>query len=383
VARPNGVGFQVIDSFSRVVRLGEGLTESGRLSEAAMDRAVAALRICGERVAKHRNVTLRAIATEACRRAANGADFADRVRRETGVRLEIITAEEEARLAVAGCAPLLDPLAEELVVFDIGGGSTEVMWVDLSGTHAERRRALLMALARRADEAGGAPTDVADHIKDWISIPDGVVTLSDAFEPDEEDAEAARGAPQAVPDCFHHMERHVSAQLSDFAKRNGPLSDDRLRRLQLLGTSGTITTLAGVHLGLPRYTRDQVDGLWMRRAEVERVIERLRGLSPEGRRAIPCIGQDRAVNLMAGAAILQAVLNAWPTDRIRVADRGLREGILYGLMQEEAEGGRGPSGGGGGGGGGGRRSRSHSRVGQSLLRGAASGARPGSGERGG
>ena len=321
IARGEERSFQIIDSFSRAVRLGEGLGDTGALSEGAIERSVAALSVCADRLAKHRALRLRAIATEACRRATNQRAFLDRVRDETGIALDVVAAEEEARLAVAGCAPLLDPRAEELLVFDIGGGSTELIWVDLSRTSETKRRSLLMALAHgesRSDRARAA----ARHIRDWISIPLGVVTLGEAFLGRDDEAR------------FRVMHGEVQRRLEDFVIRNGPLSAERLARMQVLGASGTITTLAGVHLDLQRYSRKAVDGLWIDRSDIETLIEDLAVKSAEERRRIPCVGEDRADNLMCGAAILLAILRAWPTQRLRVADRGLREGMLYGLMQD-------------------------------------------------
>ena len=323
IARAEGESFKIIDSFSRAIRLGEGLEETGALSEQAIDRCVAALSVCAARLAKHRAVKLRAIATEACRRASNSEAFLRRVRDETGIELIVVAAEEEARLAVAGCAPLLDPMAEELLVFDIGGGSTELIWMDLSRSSPAKRRSLLMALAHgesRSDRARAA----ARHVRDWISTPLGVVTLGEAFR-DRPDDEAR----------FRLMQGEMARRLTAFLERNGPLTPERLARLQVLGASGTITTLAGVYLDLQRYSRKAVDGLWVDRAPLEDLIERLAAMTPAERRRIPCVGEDRAENLMCGAAILLAILQAWPTQKLRVADRGLREGMLYGLIQDD------------------------------------------------
>lgn len=325
VARAEGEGFQIIDAFSRVVRLGEGLSDTGALAASAVERSLAALSICADRVAKHRVTRLRAIATEACRRAANQRAFIERVRDVTGIHLEVIEAEEEARLAVAGCAPLLDQKAEELLVFDIGGGSTELIWIDLAKTSPARRRALVMALAHSASKSDRARA-AASHVKDWVSIPAGVVTLGEEYD-------------RLIDDDvkFGHMHAHVERLIAPFRDRVGPMTPERLVRMQMLGTSGTITTLAGVHLDLERYSRRAVDGLWIASDAVDRVIERLLGMNAYERASIPCIGEDRATNLMAGAAILRTILRAWPTRRLRVADRGLREGMLYGLIQDGIE----------------------------------------------
>ncbi|MCI4665803.1 MAG: Ppx/GppA family phosphatase [Neomegalonema sp.] len=323
IARADGASFQVIDAFSRVVRLGEKLAETGRLADDAMDRAVSALSICADRIRKHRVVRFRAIATEACRRASNCAEFLRRVEAETGLKLDVIDAAEEARLAVAGCAPLIDPAAEQLVVFDIGGGSTELIRVDLAKAPPAKRKALLMALAHgdsRSDRARAA----GRYIADWVSLPIGVVTLGELF-PHPDDASR-----------FHAMEQHVNDLLTPFAEAAGFLDEQRdiHHSTQLLGASGTITTLAGVHLGLDRYERHRVDGLWIAPRSIDRIIGRLVDMNGAQRAAIPCIGQDRATNLMSGAAILRAILRSTPARRLRVADRGLREGVLYGLAED-------------------------------------------------
>ena len=326
IARPDGDSFRVMDAFSRVVRLGEGVEETNELSAGAMERAISALKVCAEKMAKRRVTRARAIATEACRRAANGEEFVARVAQETGIHLDVIGAGEEARLAVAGCAPLFDTQRDCLLVFDIGGGSTEIVWIDLVHTPQERRRDLLL---------GVSPTDVDQATIDeeirilaesarWTSLPVGVVTLAERYK--HIDAEAER---------FGVMRAHTHALIEPFAADGAGATEERLGRMQLLGTSGTITTLAGVHLELPRYNRTKVDGLWMQRNELNGVIDRLINMSRSERSTVPCIGDDRAELVISGAAILHAILEYWPTEQLRVADRGLREGLLYGLMNRD------------------------------------------------
>ena len=325
VARQKGDEFEVIDAFSRIVRLGEGVSRTGELSQAAMDRTIDALKVCAKKMRRHRGVRARVIATEACRRAKNGRQFVDRVRRETGLRIDIISTEDEARLAVAGCAPLTDPEAEHLLVFDIGGGSTELIWVDLSTVPSSRRRSLVKALA---PPGRGRPKDLARsraaeaHIADWVSVPLGVATLYDQFNGFGD--EFAR---------FERMRKAFTDRLANFSTNGFVATPDRVAKLQLLGTSGTVTTLAGVHLGLPRYDRSQVDGMWMRSNALLDVTAQLLMAGFSGRAAMPCIGADRADFVMSGAAILNSIMMTWPSHRIRVADRGLREGLLYSLMQ--------------------------------------------------
>ena len=300
IATPAGRGFRVVEAFSRIVRLGEGLTQSGRLSDAAMDRALSALKISAEKVRRRRVVRFRAIATQACRIAANGADFVDRVARETGVRLQVISPQEEARLSVAGCLNLIDRSQDAALVVDVGGGSTELSWVDLKG----------------------APATGAPPLRAWLSVPMGVVTLAERFPEGEAATEA----------WFRRMVDTVKAEIAAFRRADPMRPVFEAQRAHLVGTSGAITSLAGLHLDLPRYDRNRVDGIWMSRAECEAAAGRLMALSPAGRAAQPCIGPDRADLVLAGAAILQAVQELWPCDRVRVADRGLREGILLSLM---------------------------------------------------
>jgi len=308
IARPADRNFVVIDAFSRVVRLGEGLAHTGELSQAAMDRAVGALRVCSDKL-RRRNVHLaRSVATEACRRARNGGEFIERVRQETGIRLDIISAQEEARLAVLGCHILLEDGIGPAVIFDIGGGSTELVLIE-----------------------PGAPVP---RIIDWQSVPWGVVSLTETVNASfggggEEGDQAARLAR------YGEMRRVVAESFAEFAERIAPR---RTPDQRLLGTSGTVTTLASLHLDLPQYDRKAVDGLIVPADSMRDIATRLSSMSPDERRTLPCIGQERADLVVAGCAILEAILDIWPAPRLGVADRGIREGILRGLMSADAEG---------------------------------------------
>jgi exopolyphosphatase / guanosine-5'-triphosphate,3'-diphosphate pyrophosphatase len=301
VARPTGEGFRVIDAFSRIIRLGEGLSTSGRIGEAAIARAIDALTVCRDKM-RHRGVTrARLIATEACRAAANAAEFRTRVREQVGLTLEIVDRETEASLAATGCAPLIAPEASGVILFDIGGGSSE-----------------LVRLAQSEAHAFGPPRPV---IRGWTSLPVGVVTLAERH-----------GGVTVSREIFETMIREVEEHVARFAAVHG--SD--LNGLHMLGTSGTVTTIAGVHLNLPRYERRRVDGCWMTEHEVTGVVERLLAMSYRDRVANPCIGSERADLVLAGCAILEAIRRAFPCAQLRVADRGLREGILVQLMREDA-----------------------------------------------
>ncbi|WP_420863368.1 Ppx/GppA phosphatase family protein [Algirhabdus cladophorae] len=316
IARPEGDQFAVVDSFSKSVQLGAGLEGTGRLSRASMGRTVQALRICQQKLKRHNVQNMRLVATEACRRAKNAKDFMRYVRRETGLKLEIIEPKEEARLAAISCAPLVGRDTDQLLIVDIGGGSTELVWVDLSPVaHAERRQAI-MQLRRNLDK--GPKDSRSARVVDWISVPLGVATLRDQY--DDVDDDAARFA---LMSCA--FEEHLAAFK--------PYDLDHSRTgFQVIGTSGTVTTVAASHLGLKRYDRTKVDGLALTSDQIEAVIRDYLSLGPEGRRSDPRIGKDRQALIMSGAAILQALMRCWPTDKLSVADRGLREGLLYSLM---------------------------------------------------
>ena len=301
VARPTGDGFRVVDAFSRIIRLGEGVTASRRISEAAIERAIAALAICRNKM-KNKGVTrARLIATEACRAAENGEDFRARVAGEVGLKLEVIDRETEATLAATGCTPLIDPQADGAVLFDIGGGSSE-----------------LVRLNRSQNSRGGPPLP---QIRGWISLPHGVVTLAERH-----------GGLNVSRETYELMVGEVAEMIAPFAREHG---GDGLHGVHMLGTSGTVTTIAGVHLNLKRYDRNRVDGCWLSAQQISAVVEKLLAMSYQDRVASPCIGAERADLVLAGCAILEAIRRAFPCPRLRVADRGLREGMLVQMMRED------------------------------------------------
>ena len=318
IAQPRGSQFQVLDSFSKTVQLGAGLEASGKLSRASMARTIQALRICQKKIEKHNVRRMRLVATEACRRARNAREFIRQVKRETGLSLEVIQPEEEARLAVISCAPLVSPRTEQLLVVDIGGGSTELVWIDLSAVPPEDRPRAIMRLHSGFVQTGDAPSA---RVVDWISVPLGVATLKDQFADVDDD-----GARFALMSWF------FEENLSSFSPYN---AENPREGFQIIGTSGTITTVAASFLGLRRYDRAKVDGLLMTSDQIDYVIREFLVLGPEGRRSDPRIGRDRHSLIMSGAAILQALMRIWPTDRLSVADRGLREGLLYAQMSAD------------------------------------------------
>jgi exopolyphosphatase/guanosine-5'-triphosphate,3'-diphosphate pyrophosphatase len=298
IARPNEGGFTVIDAFSRIVRLGEGVSRTGELSDKAMDRAVGALSVCADKL-RRRNVSLaRSVATEACRRAKNGLKFVDRVRDETGIVLDIIEPAEEARLAVLGCHKLLEPGDGPALIFDIGGGSTELVLID--------------------QEEG------TTKIRAWWSAPWGVVSLTES-----EGREALEGPDRLK--AYGRMRERARRAFANFAT----MLPDKRDGIRLLGTSGTVTTLASVHLALPSYDRRAVDGLHVPIEAMQKISGMIAGMDYDERSALPCIGNERADLVVAGCAILEAIMEIWPAQNLGVADRGIREGILRSLMARD------------------------------------------------
>ena len=288
--------FTIRDSFSRIVRLGEGLAKTGLLSEPAMTRTISALRICSRLMAKHHVTHARCVATEACRRSSNGLEFLERVKKVTRIELDVLTPEDEVALALLGCLPLIDPLADHVLLVDIGGGSTELAWLDRT------------------------TSDPASSLRCAVSLPIGVVSLTEMFSPEPDEA------------AFEAMVRHVQGMLAPIESHHHLRSLIDGKQMQLLGTSGTVTTLAAVQLDLPRYDRSEIDGLVLDPDTIQGIATSLRGMTNAKRVAHPCIGPGRADLVVAGCAILDAILQYWPADTLRVADRGLREGILHSLL---------------------------------------------------
>lgn len=296
IACPTSDGFRVVDSFSRIIRLGEGVSATGSISEAAIERAIAALSICRDKINLRKAKRLRLIATEACRAASNAEGFRSRVAAETGIELEVIDRETEASLAMLGCSPLVDPRGRGAILFDIGGGSTELVRIERDSANPEPR------------------------IKAWMSIPLGVVTLAEQF-----------GGRDVTPEIYAAMEQEVANHVAPFAEQHGRDLTD----MHLLGTSGTVTTLAGIHLNLVRYDRRRIDSIWMNDADLTATIDKLLGMTYEERAGNNCISVERADLVLAGCAMLDAIRRAFPLPRLRVADRGLREGMLVEMMRED------------------------------------------------
>jgi len=297
IAYPKPNGFKVIDGFSRIVRLGEGVAGSGNLSEAAMDRTIEALRLCAERIVRREVTHGRYIATEACRQAHNGDEFLERIEGEIGIRLETIPSREEAELTLAGCLPLLDHKISHALTFDVGGGSAEILWVKLT-------------------------TSSKPEILGWISLPCGVVTMTERY-----------GEPDISPESYSKMVKDIRNQLQPFDDQYGISAAIERGEVQMLGTAGTVTTIAGVKMGLKRYNRSVVDGSWLDFDAVFSVCSNLVNASFEERASYACVGRNRAELVVAGCGVLEAICRTWPAGKLRVADRGVREGILLGLSE--------------------------------------------------
>jgi len=304
IAARSDSGFRVVDSLNRSVRLGEGLQQSGCLSDAAMDRTIEVLHDCMDRIRRRNPGRIRAIATEACRRATNGRAFLDRVAHETGLGISVISGREEAELALESCTPLLshhDPRSRALL-FDIGGGSTEIAWVRLEPDAAR---------------AGGP------RLISYVSAPVGVVTLAEEF-----------GASIHTHAGYEAMVARVRTELKAFEQVHCITREIAQDNVRLLGTSGTVTTLAGIAAGLERYSRAAIDGVTMSRGQTDGAVRLLRSLDPAGLRAHPCIGRDRADYVLPGCAIFDAIRRTWPVGDVTVADRGLRDGMLIRMIRD-------------------------------------------------
>lgn len=301
IARPDGAGLRVVDAFSRIVRLGEGLSQSGRLSEPAMARTLDALSVCRDKINERGVARARLVATEACRAAANGLEFLARVEERTGLKLEVLGRDGEAHLAAAGCVALTDPRASSIVLFDIGGGSTELVWLSVRGAEHQ---------------------PIARRVRAWTSLPVGVVTLAERF-----------GGHDVTPASYEAMVQDVVAALAPFSREAARAVQEQ--GFHLLGTSGTVTTLGGIALGLDRYDRRKVDGLWMSVPEIDRAIAALRDMPFAERAANGCIGVERADLVLPGCAIFEAIHRAFPAQRLRIGDRGLREGMLMEMMRAD------------------------------------------------
>ena len=297
VARPTKNGFHVIDAFSKPVRLGEGLGSGNELTERAMKRTLCALEICEKKMRRHGVNRFRSVATEACRRAENAQKFFEDVLERTGIKIEVITQKEEARLAVSGCRSLLDGPEPFAVVFDIGGGSTQVAWLPLDGQK--------------------------DLLCESISVPFGVVTLSEIY-----------GSEILHPKKYQQIVDEVGEQLAAFCACHKIAERAVNGQVQMLGTSGTVTTLAGIQKKLKYYDRKQVDGTTLTFGAIRKIGNDLCRMDIGTRSKVPCIGKDRAELVIFGCAVLEAMCRRWPVGKLRVADRGIREGILREMMAD-------------------------------------------------
>lgn len=296
---------RVVDSYSRIVRLGEGLSDSGELSADAMERTVKALAACKAKLDKYTIAKGRYVATEACRRANNAESFVKRIEQEVGLSLDIISNEEEARLAFLGCSSLLQKDTRYALAFDIGGGSTEFMWV-------------------RVDASVPLDSHKRHLIQDWLSLPYGVMNMSEQF-----------GGAAYTEMYFEEIVDKIVELLVSFNRSNEISERIWRERVQLLSTSGTVTTLAAIHLNLPRYDRSRVDGLKLSVSDIRAATQKLMQMRPSQRAAHPCIGSARTDYILSGCAIFEAIVRTFPIDRITIADRGVREGIIVSLMREQ------------------------------------------------
>lgn len=297
IASPTPASFRIVETFSKITRLGEGIINDNELSRPAMRRTINALKVCAGVIEEYAPIyRSRFVATAACRRAKNCKEFLDLVKKETGLTIETISSKEESRLAVVGCIPLLNRNIKRALVFDIGGGSTEI------------------SLARVTNSG-------KTFIEGFVSLPYGVVTISEAFPSQDMTALAY----DTIIERTHKL-------LKEFDEKYNIREAIKNQEIQIIGTSGTVTVLGAVHLNLPRYNRSAVDGISITRQDIDRAIAKIKRLGDEGRKKHPCIGAQKADLTMAGCAIIEGLCSFWPIEEITVADRGIREGILLDMM---------------------------------------------------
>ena len=300
IATPTPSSFRIVETFSKITRLGEGIINNNELSHTAIRRTVNALRVCAGVLEEYQPIVkARYVATAACRRAKNCRYFMDLVKKETGLNIEIISPQEESRLAVVGCVPLLNRNIKRALVFDIGGGSTEV------------------SLARMSNSG-------RTIIEGFVSLPYGVVTVSEAF-PEHDMTDLAYNT---IIDRTHKI-------LAEFEEKYHISEDIKNQRIQVLGTSGTVTVLGAIHLNLSRYNRSAVDGLALSAQDVDKTISKIKRMGDEGRKKHACIGMQKADLTIAGCAIIEGLMSFWNISEITIADRGIREGILLDLMHSD------------------------------------------------
>ena len=300
IATPTPSSFRIVETFSKITRLGEGIINNNELSHTAIRRTINALRVCAGVLEEYEPIVkARYVATAACRRAKNCRYFMDLVKRETGLNIEIISPQEESRLAVVGCIPLLNRNIKRALVFDIGGGSTEVSLARMSNSG----RAIIEA---------------------FVSLPYGVVTVSEAF-PEHEMTDLA----------YNTIIERTHKLLAEFENKYHISEDIKSQRIQVLGTSGTVTVLGAIHLNLSRYNRSAVDGLALSAQDVDKTISKIKRMGDEGRKKHACIGTQKSDLTMAGCAIIEGLMSFWNVSEITIADRGIREGILLDLMHSE------------------------------------------------
>ena len=302
IASPTPTSFRVVETFSKVVRLGEGIIQENELASKAMKRTIQALKVCRGVMDEYAPiVSSRFVATAACRRAKNVAQFVEMAKNSAGIELEVISSKEEARLSVVGCLPLLNRNIKRVLVFDIGGGSTQI------------------SLARVTDFG-------KTFIEGFVSLPYGVVTISEAFADHE----------MNTLEYSTVMERTQNI-LAEFEEKYHIYEAIENQEIQVIGTSGTVTVLGAVHLKLPRYNRSAVDGVAISAPDIEATINKIKTMGPEGRYKHPCIGQSKSDLTLAGCAIIEALTTFWPISEITIADRGIREGILLDLMHSHKQ----------------------------------------------
>jgi exopolyphosphatase/guanosine-5'-triphosphate,3'-diphosphate pyrophosphatase len=316
---------KVIDSFAKIISLGEGIKQTGVLSEEAIERTIVALRACKKKLDSHRIYKMRAVATEACRQASNTKSLIERVNSEIGVDLEVISPQEEARLVLKGCSGVISDEKNYGILMDIGGGSTEVVWLKINK----------------------GMTRPTISVIDSISLPFGVVTISDTYTHSKNNQE-----------IYTVLRKNILSTIDTFMKKNNIRTNFSKGDVQVITSSGTTTTLGSLTLGLSTYDRSSVDGKDFSSKKIVEVGEELLSRYLSSTPTTVKLGKEKnfitnkffdhvldksseefkifAYNRMgllaAGVVIINSILESIGDCLVRIADRGVREGILYDLM---------------------------------------------------
>lgn len=291
--------FEYIETYSKSVSLADGVAASKKLSRKSMDRTIEALAFCSKVLSRYAGLTYLAVATDAMRRAENASVFIKRVKRELGLIISIITPQEEAYYAALGCIEVLSLETEIFVVFDIGGGSSEI------------------ALCRQK-------SDKDIELIDSLSIPYGVINLLESKD-------------HLTFSGYSNLVQKISDLSRDFLNQYATTLDF-VNNFQCIGTSGTTTTVAALNMNLRFYDREKINDSILQFSEILKTVHYVQSLSEDERKLHPYISQSNEDLVLGGLTILEGIVRGLPASTITVTDRGVRDGVVYALTHDKCKG---------------------------------------------